>query len=345
MILLRILLFPFSWLYYLITQIRNELYNRGLKPSVKFDLPVICVGNLTVGGTGKTPMIEHLIRSLQSNYKLATLSRGYGRETKGIRLAGPAEDASTLGDEPFQFYTKFGNRITVAVGEERALAIPTVLQERPEVQVFLLDDGFQHRKVTPTFSILLTDYQRPFYDDFLIPSGRLRESRWNAQRADVIVVTKCPAKITEDKMIEIEKEIRAYAEKPVFFTRIRYGSPAPFANTVTPLTRDVILITGIANSKPFETYADENFNVIKHLAFKDHHHYSEREISDLIDLRDTHPKASFLTTEKDKVKLDVPQFQKVLSGLPLFFVPIEVDFIKAGKDFDEIVLNVIERAH
>ena len=193
MILLRILLFPFSWLYYLITQIRNRLYDRGLKPSVKFELPVICVGNLTVGGTGKTPMIEHLIRLLQNRFKVATLSRGYGRATKGIRIAGPSENASTIGDEPFQFYTKFGKRITVAVGEERALAIPTILQECSDTQIILLDDGFQHRKVSPGFSILLTDYHRPFYNDFLLPSGRLRESRWGAERADVIVVTKCPS--------------------------------------------------------------------------------------------------------------------------------------------------------
>ena len=343
MILLRILLFPFSWLYYLITQIRNELYNRGLKPSVKFDLPVICVGNLTVGGTGKTPMIEHLIRRLQADYKVATLSRGYGRKTTGIRIAGPSEDASTLGDEPFQFYTKFGDKVPVAVGEERALAIPTILQECTDTQIILLDDGFQHRKVTPTFSILLIDYHRPFYDDFLLPPGRLRESRWSASRADLIVVTKCPANITEDKMIRVEKSIRQYAEKPVFFTSIRYGIPMPFANTVTTLTKEIILITGIANSKPLELYANENFKVLRHLAFKDHHNYSEQDIGELVDLRDSHPQASFLTTEKDKVKLDIPKFQPILTGLPLFFVPIEVDFVKDGKDFDEIVINVIQR--
>ena len=159
---------------------------------------------------------------------MATLSRGYGRATKGIRIAGPSENATTIGDEPFQFYTKFGKRITVAVGEERALAIPTILQECSDTQIILLDDGFQHRKVSPGFSILLTDYHRPFYNDFLLPSGRLRESRWGAERADVIVVTKCPAHISEDRMIEIERSIRHYAKKPVFFTNIRYGDPTSF---------------------------------------------------------------------------------------------------------------------
>ena len=344
MILLRILLFPFSWLYYLITQIRNRLYDRGIKPSVKFEIPVICVGNLTVGGTGKSPMIEHLIRLLQNKYKIATLSRGYGRTTQGIRIAGPSENASTIGDEPFQFFTKFGRRVTVAVGEERALAIPTILQERSDTQVILLDDGFQHRKVSPGFSILLTDYHRPFYTDFLLPSGRLRESRWSAGRADVIVVTKCPINLSEDKMIEIERSIRHYAEKPVFFTNIRYGNVTAFDNSLALPSKQIVLITGIANSKPLETHARENYTVIKHFSFNDHHAYQESDIKTFIEFKKSHPQVSFLTTEKDKVKLDTPQFQKMLSGFPLFFLPIEVDFIKAGKDFDEIVLNVIQRA-
>lgn len=344
MILLRILLFPFACFYYLITQIRNYLYDRGLKPSVTFDLPVICVGNLTVGGTGKTPMIEHLIRLLENDYRVATLSRGYGRTTKGIRIAGPSDNASTLGDEPFQFYTKFGRHITVAVGEERALAIPTIIQEQSDIQVVLLDDGFQHRKVRPGFSILLSDYHRPFYNDFLLPSGRLRESRWGANRADVIVVTKCPPEISDDKMMGIEKSIRNYTEKPVFFTNIRYGDPKPFVSTVTPLSQHIVLITGIANSKPLEVYVKQNYTLVKHLAFKDHHTYSETDIDALITLRNNNPQLSFLTTEKDKVKLDVPQFQKIISGLPLFYIPIEIDFIKGGKDFDEIVLNMIQRA-
>lgn len=344
MILLRILLFPFACLFYLITQIRNRLYDQGLKPSVKFDLPVVCVGNLTVGGTGKTPMIEHLIRLLQDDYKVATLSRGYGRATKGIRIGGPTEDASTLGDEPFQFYTKFGKRVTVAVGEERALAIPMILQEHPETQVILLDDAFQHRKVTPGFSILLSDYHRPFYNDFLLPSGRLRESRWSADRADVVVVTKCPHEISDDEMIAIEKSIRNYAEKPVFFTTIRHRSPIPFFNTIASMTQQIVLITGIGNSKPLEQYVKQNYTLVQHLAFRDHHMYTEKDIEALITLRNSNPGISFLTTEKDKVKLDAPQFQKIIGGLPLFYLPIEIDFIKGGKDFDEIVLNMIQRA-
>jgi tetraacyldisaccharide 4'-kinase len=158
------------------------------------------------------------------------------------------------------------------------------------------------------------------------------------------VVTKCPARISEEKMIEIERSIRHYAEKPVFFTNIRYGNPTAFNNNSALPTKHVVLVTGIGNSKPLETYAKENYTLIKHLAFNDHHTYTEGDIKTLINLKNTHPQASFLTTEKDKVKLVTPQFQRMLNGLPLFYLPIEIDFIKAGKDFDEIVLNVIQRA-
>jgi tetraacyldisaccharide 4'-kinase len=219
-----------------------------------------------------------------------------------------------------------------------------ILQEHPETQVILLDDAFQHRSVNPGFSILLSDYHRPFYTDFLLPSGRLRESRWSANRADVTVVTKCPREISDDEMIGIEKSIRNYAEKPVFFTTIRYGNPIAFSNTVSTITQHIVLITGIGNTKPLEVYVKQNYTIVKHLAFRDHHKYTENDIESWIAIRNSNPGISFLTTEKDKVKLDTPQFQKIISGLPLFYLPIEIDFIKGGKDFDEIVLNMIQRA-
>jgi tetraacyldisaccharide 4'-kinase len=344
MILLRILLFPFACLYYVITQIRNRLYDQRLKPAIKFDLPVLSVGNLAVGGTGKTPMIEYLIRRLKKNYRVATLRRGYGRNTKGIRIAGLADDATTLGDEPFQFYKKFGNGITVAVGEERALAIPMILQEHPDTQIILMDDAFQHRRVVPGFSILLSDYNRPFYKDLLLPSGRLRESRWGAKRADVIIVTKCPAGISSAEMMAIEGSIRHYAERPVFFTGIRYGNPSPFLNTRAAVTQDIVLMTGIANSKPLERHIKTHYTLIKHIAFKDHHAYSAGDLESLRAILKVNPKVSIITTEKDMVKIDVSQFQKIIADLPLFYLPIEIDFIKDGKDFDEIVLNMIQRA-
>ena len=171
MAILRVLLFPFAIIYNVITSLRNRLYDQGVKPSIKFELPVIGVGNLTAGGTGKTPLTEYLIRLLARNYKVATLSRGYGRRTKGFRIAQPTDSAATVGDEPFQFFVKFGDRVKVAVGEERALAIASLLQQYPRTEVILLDDAFQHRRVIPSLNILLTDYHRPFYEDLLLPAG------------------------------------------------------------------------------------------------------------------------------------------------------------------------------
>jgi tetraacyldisaccharide 4'-kinase len=344
MILLRILLYPMAMAYNFITGLRNRLYDRGLKPSVTFELPVINVGNLTVGGTGKTPLIEYLIRLLAPNHKVATLSRGYGRNTTGFRVASPTDNAGTLGDEPTQFYQKYGDRVTVAVGEERALAIPNILQDHPDTEIILLDDAYQHRKVRPSLNILLSDYNRPFYDDLLLPAGRLRESRQGAARADVVVVTKCPPEITDDEMMEIDQQVRRYVGKPVFFTHVRYGNPMPVTAQAQKLGDEVVLVTGIANAKPLVHYLKQTFNLVKHFDFTDHHTYRASDLEDFTSALKAHPKASFLTTEKDKVKLVSPAFREAIEKIPLFYLPIEVEFIKNGQDFDEIVLNHLKRA-
>lgn len=342
MILLRILLFPFSWIYYVLTEVRNRMYDRGLKPSVRFEIPIISVGNLSVGGTGKTPMIEYLIRLLQRQYNVATLSRGYGRQTKGFRIADTADNARSLGDEPFQLFKKYGRYITVAVGEERALAIPLILQEQEETQVILLDDAFQHRQVVPQFSILLTDYNKPFFNDYLLPSGRLRESRWSAQRADIIVVTKCPAGISEDEMIDVEKSIRDYAPKPVFFSIVRYGKATLFPNSNILPIQKVALITAIANPTLLEEYVNHNYDLVKHFAYRDHHYYNAQDVKLWREFADRNPDVIFLTTEKDKVKLESTELQDQTRSLCFYYLPIEVEFLKAGKDFDEMVLNAVK---
>ncbi|HEY3402403.1 MAG TPA: tetraacyldisaccharide 4'-kinase [Ohtaekwangia sp.] len=342
MVILQIVLFPFSVLYKIVTALRNKLYDIGLRPSVQFDVPVINVGNLTVGGTGKTPLIEHLIRLLGKSYSIATLSRGYGRETKGFRIAGPSDNASTLGDEPYQFYRKFSDSITVSVGEDRAFAIPNILQAK-DTQVVLLDDAFQHRRVRPSFNIMLTDYNRLFYNDFLLPAGRLRESRYGARRADVIIVTKCPVEITGEKMIKIEHSIRRYAEKPVFFSKIRYGSPTPFGS-VTTLADEILLVTGIGNAKPLKDHVRQAYKLVDHFEFADHHKYSVSDLERILSFVRSRPSVSILTTEKDWVKLDHEDFKSTIEKLPVFYLPIEVEFIKNGEDFDAMILNVVQRA-
>jgi len=342
MILLRLVLFPFSVLFDLVTSVRNRMYDQGLKPSVRFDTPVVGVGNLTVGGTGKTPLTEYLIRLLQE-LNVATLSRGYGRKTKGFRIANPTDNAATLGDEPYQFYKKFGDHVVVAVGEDRALAIPNILDVHPATGVIVLDDSFQHRRVRPSLNILLSDFARPFYQDFLLPAGRLRESRKGAARADAVVVTKCPSSLSDDDMMEIEKSIRAYVTKPVFFSRIHYGNPVAYQNHVLPLGEEVALISGLSNPRPLEEYLGQSLTLVKHFKFGDHHDYSVSDIQKFVRFRREHPKASLITTEKDVVKLAEPEFQLLLEGVPLFYLPIELEFIKSGRDFDALVLNSIRR--
>jgi tetraacyldisaccharide 4'-kinase len=340
--LLTVLLYPFAVLYNAVTSIRNRLYDLGLKPAARFDIPVICVGNLAVGGTGKTPMTEHLIRLLSPQHVIATLSRGYKRKTKGFRVAGPEDSAITLGDEPFQFYNKFGEKVIVAVGEERAMAIPLMIDLNPDVQVILLDDAFQHRKVSPSFQVLLTDYSSPFYTDFLLPAGRLRESRKNARRADVIVVSKCPVELGEESMMGIEAAIRRYAEKPVFFSSIRYGELVA-VNKKNFVADQVILVTGIADATSLKAHITANYKLVRHFDFADHHSYTAADMK-LIDQEARAQKAAVITTEKDAVKLNAAHFREFFSETAFFYLPIEVEFLKNGKDFDEMIINAVKNA-
>jgi tetraacyldisaccharide 4'-kinase len=334
--MLKLLLFPFAVLYDIVTRIRNYLYDNGLKPSVRFDLPVIGVGNLSVGGTGKTPVIEYLVRLLLPDYQVATLSRGYGRDSRGFLIASKETDARVIGDEPHQFFRKFGKAVTVAVGEERALAIPLLLHEVEDLDVILLDDSFQHRRVRPSMNILLTDFNRPFYDDMVLPAGRLRESADGAARADLILVTKCPPAIGDDKIMEVEKRIREITGKPVFFSSISYGNPIPFELTNAPCGKEAILVTGIANASPLVEFVQMNFSMVRHVSFPDHHRYTRSDMEKL--LRDTDGgRISILTTEKDMVKMDIPDFAEFTKQIPLFYLPITVQFLKNGSEFNEII--------
>lgn len=335
---LRFLLFPFSMVYQLITRLRNQLYDKGLKPSAEFDLPVINVGNLTVGGTGKSPMVEYLVKLLVASKKIATLSRGYGRQTKGFRIGDVNDNASTLGDEPFQFYRKFHNEITVAVGEERVLAISMILHEKPETEVIILDDAFQHRRVKPSLNILLCDYHRPFYKDYVLPAGRLRESRSGANRADIIVVTKCPAEITEEAKSKIRTAIQSIAAKPVFFTSVFYEKPISFHGHLLTGS-DCIVVTGIANPEPFIQYLKLNYRIRQHLAFGDHHTYTHKDIERIGKMAEEYPGAAIFTTEKDMVKLKDPVFFSMTKNLPVYYIPIAVQFLIDGSSFDEMILN------
>lgn len=345
----QILLFPLTILYKLITDFRNHLYNIGSKKSIQFEIPVISVGNLTVGGTGKTPHVEYLIRLLNTQYKIATLSRGYGRKTKGFRLAKPKDTAEILGDEPLQFYQKFGNIITIAVGEERALAIPSILLEKPETQVILLDDAYQHRPVLPQLNILLTDYNRLFYKDFPFPSGRLRESRKGAKRADIIIVSKCPESLTQSERENIISKTRMYSrsETPIYFSSIQYAKPIAVYDSEEQVNWDdslsIVLVTGIAQAHVLEQYLNAKYNVIQHIKFGDHHHYSSKDMDKICQTFDNLHQTNkvILMTEKDAVKFQNPDFIQSLETRPCYYLPIEVFFQEKEEDFQNNIFQIL----
>lgn len=341
MSILRFLLFPFALLYDGITRVRNHLYNIGRKPSVAFDRTVISVGNLNVGGSGKTPMIEYLVRLLQPSNQLAILSRGYGRKTYGLRFAGNEDSARTMGDEPYQYYRKFGDKVLVTVCEDRVLAIPEILHQQPETDVILLDDAFQHRAVKPRFSILLTEFSRPFYSDYVLPMGTLREARSGVKRADVIVVTKCPADLTMERKEEFIHRIKNYSShQSIFFSSISYGVPQPINPQPWIASNEVVLVSGIAQSGIFEAYARAQFSVLRHFDFADHHAYTSDDIKTIIDFCNSQAKPiSILTTEKDMVKL-LP-FGETLA-LSWFYLPIETVFVDNGAEFDTLIRKAIQ---
>ena len=341
MSVLRFLLLPFALIYDWITRLRNHLYDIDYKHAIEFDRVVISVGNLNVGGSGKTPMIEYLIRLLVLQANVATLSRGYGRKTRGFRMASNEDSAKTLGDEPFQFYLKFKDQISVTVGEDRALAIPEMLMQKPETDIILLDDAFQHRPVKPTFSILLTEFANPFYTDFILPMGTLREARTGAKRADVIVVTKCPLDISSEKRVDMKTNIQRYAvNKPIYFSSIKYGNPIPINRKSNVPINTIVAVSGIAHSSVFEKYLSSAFSVAHHFDFADHHAYSPEDIIQIEQkARLSGYDVSIMTTEKDMVKLLA--FKEQLSLL-WFYIPIETVFIENGPEFDGSILQTMK---
>lgn len=327
------LLFPFAVLYDAVTRFRNHLFDIGTKKSVTFDLPVINVGNLAVGGTGKTPHAAYLAQWLLSkNCQPALLSRGYGRKTKGYRLAKPTDTAETLGDEPMQFYRAFGAQMPVAVGEDRVLAIPSILLENPEVQAIVLDDAFQHRYVSPSVNLLLTDFARPFYDDFLLPMGRLREARKGARRAHAVIVTKCPPLLSVAAQQQIAARVRAYtasSDMPVFFSYITYAAPTPVFDVPLPADfQKVILFSGLANAAPLAKAVSEKYELLHHFDFADHHRYSPADLQNILEKyrQVADGQTVILCTEKDMVKLLSAETQQHFEGVPLAYWPIRTAF-------------------
>jgi len=331
----RLLLFPFTLLYSAITGIRNFLYDHKIFSATHFDLPVINVGNLRVGGTGKTPQIEYLIRLLQKDEKIAVVSRGYKRKTKGFLVADKNVTPALIGDEPYQMYKKFKD-IIVAVGEDRVPAVRKVL-DKFSPSVVLLDDAFQHRKIQAGFNILLSPYHQPFYQDFVLPAGNLREARNNAKRADIVVVSKSPAELTEADKTTIKQQIRKYTQAPVFFSCIQYDDMIFNDKNKIPLehlrTFEILLVTGIANPKPlFAFLSKKNIN-FESLKFGDHHNFSKTDVQLINDkLKQLKGEQKIiLTTEKDYVRL------KPLLDKDLYYLPIQTKIMEEEKFNTKII--------
>lgn len=320
----RILLKPFSWLYGLITTLRNRLFDSGVLKSISANQFSVVVGNLTVGGTGKTPMIEYLIRTLQSDNQIVTLSRGYGRRSRGFGLASPQSTAAEIGDEPLQYYQKFGQKIPVAVCENRVKGANMLHEYFPTHNLLLLDDAFQHRALRPDVAILLNDCHRPFYEDDPFPGGRLRESRGGAERANAIITTKCPPDLSAETKGLIRQEIAQYAAlgTPCFFASVRYGALRDFHGTDVSVT-SFVLVAGIAQPEPLIKYVAENFVLSQTMVFRDHHEYSATDLAEM--LKSLKNGQMILTTEKDKVKLR-PLAVEMGVASRFCCLPIEVDF-------------------
>lgn len=334
--LIRQILFPFSAIYGAITMLRNLMYDYKIFKSTSFEIPIIAVGNLSVGGTGKSPQIEYLIRLL-SDHKVATLSRGYKRKSNGFILADENSTAISIGDEPFQFHQKFPE-VLVAVDANRTNGIEQVLKLSNSPQIVLLDDAFQHRKVKAGFYILLTTFADLYVDDFLLPTGNLRESRRGAKRADIVIVTKCPRDLPSIEQMKIARKLKLRSRQELYFSYIRYDNVAKSAAAEIDISiiknTPKVLLCGIAKPKPFVDFLFSEGDLI--LNFPDHHAFNESEIDTILNRAEGR---IIVTTEKDFVRL-----QGRLSDKQLYYVSIESAFLSNGEQFDKTVLNYVGKS-
>ncbi len=354
----RQILLPFSWIYGVGVWLRNKCFDWNLLPSEPFPVPVIVVGNITAGGTGKTPHVECLIDVLSKRYKVAVLSRGYKRKTKGFVLADGYASAETLGDEPYQIFRKFP-QVVVAVDADRREGIKKLLElpapDRPEV--ILLDDAFQHRYVRPSLSILLTDSSRPYYNDRLLPVGMLRESKSGAKRADMVIVTKIPEGFNSNDYNNIEKKLKLAPKQELYFTSYDYKGLLPVFPESTQIKKETLerlakedygflLVTGIVNPEPLKTYLGQYTTDLKVLAYADHHAFTPDDIKDIKQEFDQLKSANklIITTEKDAMRLmdrtDIPDAIKPC----IFYQPIEVVFNQDEEEsFKHKIYNHVDK--
>jgi tetraacyldisaccharide 4'-kinase len=349
MILLRLLLMPFAWIYGLIMLIRGKLFDWKILPSQSFTLPVISVGNLSYGGTGKTPMVEYIINMFENEKRIATLSRGYKRKTRGFVLAHQKSTYEEIGDEPLQYKTKFKN-IEVAVHERRREGIKKLLKQFSDLDMVLLDDAFQHRYVRPGMSILLTDFHKLYINDFPLPAGTLREFRSAARRADIIIITKTPSVLSPITRRRLTGLIKPRDHQQLLFSYIKYGQAVPICEKHEEHRKDryntILLFAGIANSYPLQEHLRSMCHELHVMDFKDHHKYSIQDLEKIkgnFDNMFTRNKVIF-TTEKDAMRLDKSKLSKVIKDMPIFYIPIEIGLHNGDSIiFDDQIRAYVEK--
>lgn len=341
---MKILLAPISWLYAIVLHIRHKLFDWGILKSKSFSVPTICVGNLALGGTGKTPHTEYLIRLLQDKFKVAVLSRGYGRKTKGYVLAKQDTGFEEIGDEPMQYHSKF-NDIYVAVDENRCEGVKKLMAFAPDTGVILLDDAYQHRQIKPGLNILLTEYYNNYKKDMLVPAGTLRDVKSAAKRADIIIVTKSPRVLLPYDKRDIINVIKAKPYQKIFFTYIDFQKLTPITSAAKATNlqdiKSVYLFCGIANPYPLEDYLNRKYNTLITNYYSDHHHYTDTDIRVILDGFNSviGKNKIIVTTEKDLMRLTKASYMNKFEDVPLFTIPIEVRF--NDKNEEEIFNNLI----
>jgi tetraacyldisaccharide 4'-kinase len=345
---MQFLLYPLSLIYGFFMLVRNLLFDWGVLPSKSYPVSVISVGNLSMGGTGKTPHIEYIIRLFKDNFLIATLSRGYGRESSGFILGSKRSNVRYIGDEPLQFIRKFDN-IKVAVDEKRTRGIESLLEKIHRIDIILLDDAFQHRWVNPGYSILLSDYHHLYTEDHVLPAGRLREFAFGAKRADCIIITKTPKVFSPITRRRIISELRPKPNQRVYFSFIKYGEPIPLHDHITAELQSkysfILLFTGIANNDLLKEHLRRICNDLTTIEFKDHHQYKEQDLRRIMCKYDDLPtqKKILITTEKDVMRLRIPELNAIIKTMPIYYIPIEIDFHGDDKySFDKSLIEYVE---
>ena len=336
------ILFPISLVYWIITSIRNIFFEIGIFKENKFNIPIIGVGNITVGGTGKTPHSQYISKLLQKKFKIAILSKGYGRKTKEFKYVNINSNSKEVGDEPLQLKKNLPKEIVV-VDHKRVNGVNKIMREHPSVNCIILDDAFQHRSVKIGFNILLCDYNNPIYKDYMMPVGLLRESKKGIKRADCVVISKCPENLTLEESNRIKKKLKF--TKEVFFSKVVYDKIVSLNGNKTikkSSIKKVLLVTGIANSSPIIEYLEKLNIQIKHIKYKDHFHYQKKDINKIIDIYKREiSEIIILTTEKDAQKMKV--FEE-LSKFPVYYLKVSIDFIRNKDKFEEKILKYV-KAH